>query len=75
MSGPAYNAYTVSKRRGKNKWVEIGVAFRHHSADGFSITLNALPLPTPDGDCTIVLRKPSSKPLTATLPKSKNASR
>jgi len=59
MSSPAYYAFTVSKRNGIADWVQIGAAFRHHCGDGYSIVLQALPLPTPDDGCTIVLRKPT----------------
>ena len=60
MSAPAYNAYTVYKRNGRDDWTQIGVAIRHNSGNGYSIVLKALPLSAPDGSCTIVLRKPST---------------
>jgi hypothetical protein len=49
---PAYRAYTVVRREGKDDyWLNIGVAFAHEDADGFNLLLQALPL-----DGKIVLR-------------------
>ena len=52
MSTPAYRAYTVIKREGKDDyWLNIGVAFAHDDKDGFNILLQAMPL-----DGKLVLR-------------------
>jgi hypothetical protein len=52
MSAPAYRAYTVVKREGKDDyWLNVGVAFPHEKGDGFNILLQAMPL-----DGKIVLR-------------------
>jgi hypothetical protein len=36
----------------------LGAAFPHQSGDGFNVILQALPLPSGDGTCKIVLRPP-----------------
>jgi hypothetical protein len=52
VSTPAYRAYTVIKREGKDDyWLNIGVAFAHEDKDGFNILLQAMPL-----DGKLVLR-------------------
>ena len=52
MSTPAYRAYTVIKREGKDDyWLNIGVAFAHEDKDGFNVLLQAMPL-----DGKLVLR-------------------
>lgn len=52
MAKPAYRAYTVIKRDGKEDfWLNLGVAFPHEDGDGFNLLLQALPL-----DGKIVLR-------------------
>ena len=56
---PAYRAYTVVKREGQDDfWLAIGAAFPHQSGDGFNVILQALPIPSGDGQCKIVLRPP-----------------
>jgi len=56
---PAYRAYTVIKREGQDDyWLALGAAFPHQSGDGFNVILQALPLPSTDGTCKIVLRPP-----------------
>ncbi len=57
---PAYRAYTVIKRgEGQDDfWLAIGAAFPHQSGDGFNVVLQALPIPSGDGQCKIVLRPP-----------------
>lgn len=56
---PAYRAYSVIKREGQDDfWLPIGAAFAHQSGDGLNIILQALPIPTGDGLCKIVLRPP-----------------
>ncbi len=52
MSAPAYRAYTVIKRDGKDDyWLNLGVAFPHDDGEGFNLLLQAQPL-----DGKIVLR-------------------
>jgi hypothetical protein len=52
MSAPAYRAYTVIKREGKDDyWMNIGVAFAHEDKEGFNLLLQAMPT-----DAKIVLR-------------------
>jgi len=44
MSAPAYRAYSVIKREGKDDyWLNLGVAFKHEDGEGFNILLQALP--------------------------------
>ena len=59
---PAYRAYTVIKRGdGQDDfWLAIGAAFPHQSGDGFNVMLQALPIPSGDGQCKIVLRPPKA---------------
>jgi hypothetical protein len=52
MSAPAYRAYTVIKREGKDDyWLNLGVAFKHEDGEGFNILLQGMPL-----DGKLVLR-------------------
>jgi hypothetical protein len=52
MSAPAYRAYTVIKREGKEDyWLNLGVCFKHDDREGFNLLLQAMPL-----DGKIVLR-------------------
>ena len=52
MANPAYRAYTVVKREGKDDfWLNLGVAFPHEDGEGFNILLQALPI-----DAKLVLR-------------------
>ena len=52
MAKPAYRAYTVIKRDGKEDfWLNLGVCFPHEDHEGFNLLLQALPL-----DGKIVLR-------------------
>jgi len=52
MSAPAYRAYTITKRQGKDGyWLKIGMAFPHEDQEGFNILLQAKPT-----DGKIVLR-------------------
>ena len=52
MAKPAYRAYTVIKRDGKEDfWLNLGVAFEHEDHEGYNLLLQALPL-----DGKIVLR-------------------
>ena len=52
MSTPAYRAYTVIKREGKEDyWLNLGIVFKHEDGEGFNLLLQAMPL-----DGKIVLR-------------------
>jgi hypothetical protein len=56
---PTYRAFTVIKRDGQDDfWLPIGAAFAHEKGDGFNVILQALPIPSGDGQCKIVLRPP-----------------
>ena len=58
MSNPAYRAYTVIKREGKDDyWLNLGVAFPHEDGEGFNLLLQAMPL-----DGKLVLRTYKEKP-------------
>ena len=58
MATPAYRAYTVVKREGKDDfWLNLGVAFPHEDGEGFNILLQALPT-----DAKLVLRTYKEKP-------------
>ena len=58
MANPAYRAYTVVKREGKDDfWLNLGVAFAHEDGEGFNILLQALPI-----DAKLVLRTYKEKP-------------
>ena len=68
MAKPAYRAFTVIKREGKDDyWLNLGVAFAHEDGEGFNLLLQALPT-----DGKLVLRtykedeqeeqKPKGKP-------------
>lgn len=53
MANPAYRAYTVVKREGKDDyWLNLGVAFAHEDGEGFNLLLQALPV-----DGKLVLRR------------------
>lgn len=52
MAKPAYRAYTVIKREGKDDfWLNLGVCFPHEDGEGFNLLLQAMPF-----DGKIVLR-------------------
>jgi hypothetical protein len=58
VANPAYRAYTVVKREGKDDfWLNLGVAFAHEDGEGFNILLQALPT-----DAKLVLRTYKEKP-------------
>jgi hypothetical protein len=58
VANPAYRAYTVVKREGKDDfWLNLGIVFPHEDGDGFNLLLQALPL-----DGKIVLRTYKEKP-------------
>ena len=53
MSKPAYRAYTVINREGKDDfWLNLGVAFPHEDGEGYNLLLQAMPI----GEGKIVLR-------------------
>lgn len=53
MAKPAYRAYTVIKRDGKEDfWLNLGVAFEHEDHGGYNLLLQALPI-----DGKLVLRR------------------
>jgi hypothetical protein len=59
---PTYRAYTVVKREGQEDfWIALGAAFMHQDGEGFNVILQALPLPSGDGTCKIVLRPPKDE--------------
>lgn len=59
---PSYRAYTVVKREGQDDfWLAIGAAFMHQDGDGYNLVLQALPIPSGDGQCKIVLRLPKDE--------------
>jgi hypothetical protein len=58
---PTYRAFTVIKREGQDDfWLPIGAAFAHQNGEGFNVILQALPIPSGDGQCKIVLRPPKN---------------
>ena len=60
MSQPAMRAFTVIKRKAQSDyWLTIGAAFAHEQGDGYTIILQAMPIPDGDGVCKIVLRPPT----------------
>ena len=53
MAKPAFRAYTVIKREGKDDyWLNLGVAFAHDDGEGYNLLLQALPV-----DGKLVLRR------------------
>ena len=60
MSAPAYRAYTVIKREGKEDyWLNLGVAFPHEDGEGFNVLLQAMPL---DGKLVLRTYKEDEEP-------------
>jgi hypothetical protein len=58
VATPAYRAYTVVKREGKDDyWLNLGVAFAHEDGEGFNILLQAMPT-----DGKLVLRRYKEDP-------------
>ena len=58
MANPAYRAYSVKKREGKEDWwLNLGIVFPHEDGEGFNILLDALPT-----DAKLVLRRYKEKP-------------
>jgi len=67
MAKPAYRAYTVIKREGKEDyWLNLGVAFAHDDGEGFNLLLQALPI-----DGKLVLRTYKESEEEAEPPKGK----
>ena len=58
MATPAYRAYTVIKREGKDDyWLNLGVCFAQEDGEGFNLLLQAMPT-----DGKLVLRTYKEKP-------------
>jgi hypothetical protein len=54
---PAFTAYAVTKREGKDDWwTPIGAAFPHKDGSGYNIVLQTIPF-----DGKIVLRPPKER--------------
>jgi hypothetical protein len=52
-----FRVYSIVPRSKQDDyWLNIGVAFPHDDGQGYNVMLQALPLPTGDGECKIVLR-------------------
>ncbi len=69
MSKPAFRAYTVIKREGKEDfWLNVGVAFAHDDGKGFNILLQALPT-----DAKLVLREYTEEEEEKPTPKAKGS--
>lgn len=67
MAKPAYRAYTVIKREGKEDfWLNLGVAFAHEDGEGFNLLLQALPI-----DGKLVLRRYKEEEAEEPQPKGK----
>jgi hypothetical protein len=55
---PAFRVFSVIEREGRDPfWQPLGAAFEN-SDGSYNIILQALPLPSLDGVCKIVLRRP-----------------
>ena len=61
---PSHRAYAVTKRGEKNFWREIGAAWGHQDAEGFTLKLDYLPL---NPEASIVIRKPKTEDAEALL--------
>jgi hypothetical protein len=58
MAKPAYRAYSVIKREGKEDfWLNLGICYAHDDDMGFNLLLQALPV-----DAKLVLRVYKEKP-------------
>lgn len=57
---PDYRAYVVLDRgEGQDPyWLAIGAAWMNQDGEGYSLLLQALPIPGADGHCRVVLRRP-----------------
>ena len=71
---PAYRAYSVIEREGRDAfWQSLGAAFEN-SDGSYNVILQALPLPGPDGVCKIVLRPPKEEQSQAERPRDRERS-
>jgi len=48
-------------KEGKTIWVKIGAAWSSKAGDGYSVKLDALPLPNKDGEVWVKLFPPKEK--------------
>ena len=53
---PSHRVYAVTKNGERSNWREIGAAWAHKDAEGFSLKLDFLPL----NGAEIVIRKPKA---------------
>ncbi len=53
---PSHRVYAVNKTGERSNWREIGAAWAHKDAEGFSLKLDFLPL----NGAEIVIRKPKA---------------
>lgn len=57
-----FEVKTVREREGKDAvWTRVGTMWPARQGDGFSITLDALPLPGPDGSVRLIISRPKPK--------------
>lgn len=57
-----YDAVTVRKDKdGKSRYTSVGVMFRRKEGDGYTLKLNALPLPNEQGEVWISMYPPREK--------------
>jgi hypothetical protein len=55
---PTHRAYSVIRREGQDDfWLNVGLAFPHKDGKGLNLILQAMPFPTGDGQCKVVLRE------------------
>lgn len=55
-----FDLLTVRENNGKTYFTKVGAMFPNKNGDGFSIVLEALPIPGPDG-CRIVAKRPQPR--------------
>ena len=46
---------------GKTYWTKVGVAFPNRNGDGFSLSLEAYPLPNKEGEVRMIMRPPMER--------------
>jgi len=56
-----YDAMVARKRGDKTYWCRIGAAFPNKNGPGFTVLLDALPIPDADGRCAVSLFPPREK--------------
>lgn len=57
-----FEVKTVREREGKDAvWTRVGTMWPARQGDGFSITLDALPLPGADGSVRLIISRPKPK--------------